>query len=395
MASLPYIQLYVGDYLKDTMHLSTLEHGAYMLLIMNYWTSANALRTQSERLAAITKMSVEEFEKIKPVLSEFFIEKDGFWIHPRIEEDLIKAESKSKKASASAKIKSANAVRTQCERSAISSSASMSSSDIKKINKKDLLERDASEVFSYWISKSTDSHSDIFDNSRKRAILKMLEFFSVDNLKLAIDGCALDPFYNGEKGVRIDSVEIIFKNATNVEKFITLAKNPSAVVAKPTDNKYESFMAETKDDNVDNFVEILKRAESENRYDLTLDEVKMYHKHLKGFCLTAISGAFDDFQVRRTPYDGKFPKPKILIDYALHREKDLKRVAESEYSEIVRWVSNKWEVSGLRPGRSRVIMIENEEMRKQLPENLEDFAFNEKAKEKFIELFLKIEESTK
>lgn len=344
----------------------------------------------------------------------FIIEKneDGekMWFHKRVEEELSNAKAKSEKAQESANSRwkgkkkgdnnDANAMRTHCEGNA-SHNHNQNHNHLKNIYKKDLEEKDfeerrVSEVFGHWVSKAPDRHLAILDKSRIRAISKMLEYFSVDNLKLAIDGCSLDPYFMGENksGAMLDSVEIIFKNVTNVGKFIEIAKNPPSLSpeSKPENDKYEFFMSETKDDNAAKFVEILKRAESENRYNLTLDEVRMYHKNLKSFSLSAISGACDDFQTRRTPYDGRFPKAPLLIDFARQREKAAKMIAESEWGHLLRWIEKKWNISDMEPCKTRVIMIENEEFRGLLPDKLEDFAFNEKAKEKFIELFLKIEE---
>ena len=78
--------LYVGDYLRDTRDLNTLQHGAYLLLIMHYWQH-DALPTDDARLAAITGLSVAQWRRIRePVQAKFA---DG-WRHKRIEAELAK-----------------------------------------------------------------------------------------------------------------------------------------------------------------------------------------------------------------------------------------------------------------------------------------------------------------
>jgi uncharacterized protein YdaU (DUF1376 family) len=103
MAALPYIQLYVADYLADTSHLSTVQHGAYLLLIMNYWQRGKALKDDNERLANVARMSNEEWTKHRDALEEFFDVVDGEWIHRRIERDLNAVLAKSAKARAAGK----------------------------------------------------------------------------------------------------------------------------------------------------------------------------------------------------------------------------------------------------------------------------------------------------
>jgi hypothetical protein len=81
-----WMPLYVGDYLRDTRDLNTLQHGAYLLLIMHYWQH-DALPTDDARLAAIAGLPVAQWRRIRePVQAKF---SEG-WRHKRIEAELAK-----------------------------------------------------------------------------------------------------------------------------------------------------------------------------------------------------------------------------------------------------------------------------------------------------------------
>lgn len=101
MAALPYMQLHIADYLADTMHLSAEEHGAYLLLMFNYWQTGKPI--PKNRLAKIARLTNERWADVEPSLQEFFCDNGEEWVHLRIEEDLASVREKLTKKSAAGK----------------------------------------------------------------------------------------------------------------------------------------------------------------------------------------------------------------------------------------------------------------------------------------------------
>jgi len=107
-----WMPFYVADYLADTGHLTTAEHGAYLLLIMHYWSNAG-LPDDDKKLARIVRMSPSEWAKARDTLSEFF---QAGWKHKRIDAEFTRAAEKSQKAAASASKRwDANAMRSHSD----------------------------------------------------------------------------------------------------------------------------------------------------------------------------------------------------------------------------------------------------------------------------------------
>ncbi|TIL56551.1 MAG: DUF1376 domain-containing protein [Mesorhizobium sp.] len=99
MSDLHWMPLYIADYLADTTHLSTEEHGAYLLLIMHYWQQ-NGLPDDDVRLARIARLSPEQWDATRPALRPFF---GAGWFHSRVEVERAKAGWKFEKLSAAGK----------------------------------------------------------------------------------------------------------------------------------------------------------------------------------------------------------------------------------------------------------------------------------------------------
>lgn len=122
-----YYERHIGDYLKDTAHLSLLEHGIYSRLLDIYYSREAALPVD-QVMRLLGARSDEEKSAARDVLNEFFVLDGDVYRHNRCDRELEKYQDKARKASASAAARwgkpaaqcdvDANAMRTHSERNA-------------------------------------------------------------------------------------------------------------------------------------------------------------------------------------------------------------------------------------------------------------------------------------
>jgi len=89
--------MFWGDYFLDTTHLTTEEHGAYLLLIARYWSDQKPLKDDDNFLRMITKTSPKAWKRLSPIIKAFFICKDGMLHHKRIDAEIIKLQARQKR----------------------------------------------------------------------------------------------------------------------------------------------------------------------------------------------------------------------------------------------------------------------------------------------------------
>lgn len=100
----PFMQLYVADYLGDTRHLTTEQHGAYLLLLMTMWRQGGKLPNDSAKLARIAGVSARRWHLVAVDVMPFFtVCDDGTITQKRLEREHQKAVSISQKRSISGK----------------------------------------------------------------------------------------------------------------------------------------------------------------------------------------------------------------------------------------------------------------------------------------------------
>jgi uncharacterized protein YdaU (DUF1376 family) len=99
---------FVGDYLSATGRLTTEQHGAYLLILLDYWKNGPPPNDDGV-LAALARLSPSVWRKAKPALLGFFDIRDGVLIQKRVERERgraaenVEKRSKAGKASAAAR----------------------------------------------------------------------------------------------------------------------------------------------------------------------------------------------------------------------------------------------------------------------------------------------------
>ena len=92
-----WMPIWIGDYLAETGHLTTQQHGAYLLMLMHYWNTQKPLPDVDSTLALIARLSVKEWKKDRPFIANFFQVVDGNWYHSELVQKIDHAAGLSEK----------------------------------------------------------------------------------------------------------------------------------------------------------------------------------------------------------------------------------------------------------------------------------------------------------
>jgi uncharacterized protein YdaU (DUF1376 family) len=101
-----WMPFFVGDYLKDTARLTTEQHGAYVLLILDYWCNGPP-PNNDKILSQITNLTLPRWRLQRASIIGYFKIDGNRLVHSRIDDEIEAAKKRKvesvKKASKAAK----------------------------------------------------------------------------------------------------------------------------------------------------------------------------------------------------------------------------------------------------------------------------------------------------
>lgn len=90
-----YYRHHIGDYARDTAHLSMVEDAAYRRMLDLYYATERPLPALDPLCRLIRARSREERAAVAQVLSEFFFESDGGWHQKRCDTEIAARQEKA------------------------------------------------------------------------------------------------------------------------------------------------------------------------------------------------------------------------------------------------------------------------------------------------------------
>lgn len=93
-----WMPIVIGDYLGETQRLTTEQHGAYLLLMLDYWRNGPPPH-DVETLKTITGLDSRAWRKNEAALLGLFYVQDGYLRNDKIEERLAAAKDNRRRAS--------------------------------------------------------------------------------------------------------------------------------------------------------------------------------------------------------------------------------------------------------------------------------------------------------
>ena len=238
-----YYKFHISDYYSHTAHLEPLEDIAYRRMLEFCYLHECNLPGDPEMIARKIRMR-GNIPEIELVLEEFFDydEESKSYTNKRVSKELGNISEKSEKAKASAKARwdakrNANASETHTETD--KTDAKEDANDMLPITHNPLpnthnpntLGASADLVLQVWEYWAGIHQSKAKLNATVRGKIKTrLKSFTVDQIKLAIDGNASSPFHQGEndRKQKYHSLELICRNDENTQRFIDMTNQKAS-----------------------------------------------------------------------------------------------------------------------------------------------------------------------
>lgn len=98
MAEFPALPLWTDAYLADTTHLTAIEHGAYLLLLMAMWRTGDCRLPNDDRaLARYAKVNAGQWSRMKATIMAFFKVDGDHIIQGRLSDEFSLVRERSRK----------------------------------------------------------------------------------------------------------------------------------------------------------------------------------------------------------------------------------------------------------------------------------------------------------